>query len=163
MGSGGRGEAAEPSSRQPQGPRLGVGVGVGKGGEGQGKRLPPAPGWSPLRLRAPSPPLPPGSGAARRVGWRRAERGAASGGMEEHLPWETDGRESAALRGRGGAGRGPEHLPHPPHPHTPAGATPAGIGSVHVSFSVLGSFVAPRGTCMGPRGHWPRAGDISSQ
>lgn len=61
--------------------------------------------------------------------------------MEEPPAWENDGRESAVPRDPGaGAGRA-QRIPEPPR-----GATKPAIGAVLVATSVVGFFVAPRGT-----------------
>lgn len=67
--------------------------------------------------------------------------------MEEPAAWENDGRESAAPRDPGaGAGRA-QRIPEPPR-----GATKPAIGAVLVATSVVGFFVAPRGTHTGVGG-----------
>lgn len=162
------------SRRRDRQPGLGRGRGMGSGGgerpqsrahiipkgpgagRGQGERLRPAPGCS----RPGSAPPPPHS--RRAAGMRGGWAGAGPSAGLRAAAWRSTcpGRPTAVSPRRceagAGAGRGPEH---PPHPHAPAGATPAGIGSAHVSFSALGSFVAPRGTCIGrgDTGHEPEA------
>lgn len=67
------------------------------------------PNCAPGPLRSPGP-------AREDARWRAGLGAQRSRGMEEQLPWETDGRESAGPRcvcGESGAGRGPEHTSHP--------------------------------------------------
>lgn len=157
------GWSREPVERPAVWPGMGGGREVGAGApasypraeEGRGlwrsgcRLHSDAPGSLVLTPGSAPPPSAPGPGRADGpLATRQNTEELRSGGMEEELAWETQGRESA------GRGPGQGRIEAERMRRNPAGATEPEICAVRVATCVLGFFVAPRETRTWRRGHW---------